>query len=101
MYYGFRVSISSINVSEENTHLVSQLCEQLNDYEDKLSNLEHSHGVNQRWSPSSTEYREVKALVSSENRIRLLIKIDQAARERWFLLRLKAKYAGIECVCAL
>ena len=101
MYYGFRVSISSINVSEENTHLVSQLCEQLNDYEDKLSSLEHSHGVNQRWSPSFTEYREVKAMVSSENRTRLLIKIEQAARERWFLFRLKAKYAGIECVCAL
>ncbi|XP_065900357.1 uncharacterized protein [Dysidea avara] len=88
-----RVSISSINVSEENTHLVSQLCEQLNDYEDKLSGFEHSHGVNQRWSPSSTEYHEVKALVASENRTHLLIKIEQAARERWFLLRLKAKYA--------
>jgi len=96
LHYGFRVAISSINASEENSHLASQLCEQLHHYEDKLRNVEHSHGVNQRWSPSSTAYREVKALVTSENRTRLLLRIEQAARERWFLLRLKAKYAGTE-----
>jgi len=73
---------------------VTRLCEQLTHYEDKLKNLEEVYEINQRWSVSSTEYCEVKALVSSENRPHFLLKIEQAARERWYLLKLEANYAG-------
>jgi len=49
-----------MNIGEDDSSLVAQLGEQLTHYEDKLKNLEKVHGINQRWSVSSTEYREVK-----------------------------------------
>jgi len=59
-----------------------------------LKAIEHSHSVNKRWSKTSPQYLEIKALITSQKRTHLLLKIEQAARERWFLLTLKAKYAG-------
>lgn len=96
----YRSSISSINTSESLTNggVITQLCQQLSTCEGKLRELEQLNGITQRWSVVSTQYREVKALVTSENRTCLLLKLEQTARERWFLSTLKAKYAGTyEC----
>jgi len=84
-----------VNTSESSSGLIIQLCQQLNTYEGKFKEIEQLNGITQRWSVLSTQYREVKVLVSSENRTCLLLKLEQTARERWFLTTLKAKYAGI------
>ena len=83
-----------MGTSESNSVIILQLCQQLELCDNKLRAIESSKCITQRWSKISTRYREVKALVASEKRTRLLLKIEQAARERWFLLTLKAKYAG-------
>jgi len=91
----YRSSISSVNANEHNSSvLVTELCQQLRACEDKLKSIERLNGINQRWSIASTQYCEVKALLSSEKRARLLLKLEHTARERWFLLTLKGKYAG-------
>ena len=79
---------------QDNTSFLSQCTHQLTKCEDKLRVMERSHHIHQRWSKTSPEYRQVKALTTSRNRTRLLLKLEQTARERWFLLSLKAKYAG-------
>lgn len=83
-----------MGTSEPSNSVLLGLCQQLKLYEDKLRTIERSKCITQRWNKASTHYREVKALVTSEKRTRVLLKIEQAARERWFLLTLKAKYAG-------
>ena len=95
MYVGsYRSSITSMGTTESSNVIILQLCQQLELCDDKLKAIESSRCITQRWSKTSTRYREVKALVSSEKRTCILLKIKQAARERWFLLTLKAKYAG-------
>ena len=93
-YFTCRSFISSVDAGESSSGILSQLCQQLKTCESKLMAIETSKCISQRWSEASTEYREVKALITSEKRTHLLLKIEQAARERWFLLTLKAKYAG-------
>ncbi|XP_065906278.1 uncharacterized protein [Dysidea avara] len=96
MHEEIKSSITSISTVEPSSPLFvppSQLLECLTQCEDKLKSLEQANGVRQRWSTSSTQYREAKTLVASEHRMCLLLKLEQAARERWFLLTLKAKYA--------
>ena len=89
-----------MGTSEPSSDVTLQLCEQLRQCEDKLKVIECSKCISQQWNKTTTHYREVKALVTSEKRTRLLLKIEQVARERWFLLTLKAKYAGnCYCIC--
>ena len=83
-----------MNTSEPDSDVIVQLCQQLRLCEEKLKIIESSKCIAQRWNKRSTHYHEVKALVTSEVRTHLLLKIEQAARERWYLLTLKAKYAG-------
>ena len=90
-----RSSVNSINDSESSSGLIMQLCQQLSACEGKLRSVEQLNGITHRWSVRSTQYREVKALITSENRACLLLKLERTARERWFLLTLKAKYAGM------
>ena len=92
--HNYRSSITSMGTTESNNVIILQLCQQLELCDDKLKAIESSQCITQRWSKTSTRYREVKALVSSEKRAHVLLKIEKAARERWFLLTLKAKYAG-------
>ena len=64
-----------------------------------LRKLEHEHKIS-RWAPSCQAYKETKEVMKSNLRSKLKIKIRQHARKRWFLLRLKSKYAGIiMCMC--
>ena len=59
-----------------------------------LQRIEHEHGIS-RWTPSCQAYKETKKVIKSNLRGKLKIQIRQYARERWFLLRMKSKYAGM------
>lgn len=58
-----------------------------------LQKFEQEHRIS-RWGPSCQAYKETKEVMKSNQRNKLKIRIRQHARERWFLLRLKSKYAG-------
>ena len=59
-----------------------------------LQKIEDEHKIS-RWTPNCQAYKETKEILKSKLRNELKIKIRQCARERWFLLRLKSKYAGM------
>ena len=60
-----------------------------------LQNIEQTHGIATRWTTYSREYLTTKDMMNSNLRIKLKQDIRKHARERWFLLRLKSKYAGM------
>ena len=60
----------------------------------KLKEVEVKQAILVRWTPSSTEYRELERQVLDNKREYLLLGIWEAAKQRMFLLKLKAKYAG-------
>ena len=62
--------------------------------ERKLQAFEQKHSLLHRWVPSSSEYQVVKSTMESRRKSKLCAKIQHLARERWFLLSMKAKYAG-------
>ena len=62
--------------------------------ERKLKAFEQKHNLLHRWVPSSSEYQVVKSTMESRRKRKLRDKIQHLARERWFLLSMKAKYAG-------
>ena len=73
-----------------------------------LQGIEGSHEIVRRWTPNCREYGATKDVMKSNLRKKLKHKIRCYARERWFLLRLKSKYAGINkndtevaCTCSL
>ena len=74
--------------------ITTQLCHHLRRCENKLKAMEQSNNIIQRWTKTCPQYQEVKVLLTSQKRTCLLLKMEQVARERWFLLTLKAKYAG-------
>ena len=47
-----------------------------------------------RWLPGTIQYDNVKSVLQSRKKCAFLEKIQDLARERWYLLALKAKYAG-------
>lgn len=59
-----------------------------------LQKIENEHEIS-RWTPSCQAYKETKEVMKSKLKKKLKIQIRQYARERWFLLRLKSKYAGM------
>ena len=63
--------------------------------EQKLQLTESNHNVESRWLTTSQEYKDTIATGKSKEKQKLRIKMQKEARERWFLLRLKSKYAGM------
>lgn len=61
----------------------------------KLEDIEKKHSIISRWTPSDKEYCELQQLVAAEKKEQLLRAIWKAAKRRAFLLKLKAKYAGM------
>ena len=47
-----------------------------------------------RWSIDSDMFKDMKRLAEEERKEKILENISTCARERWFLLNLKAKFAG-------
>ena len=60
----------------------------------KLQSFECSHKLPHRWLPGCKEYEAAKAAIQARRRSALRLQIQTLARERWFLLALKSKYAG-------
>ena len=83
---------SAISTTEEESH--DRAYQKLRDCDRKLKNVERSHSISSRWLLNSSEYLAVKRFLESRNRTNWLLKLESLARERWFLLLLKSKYAG-------
>ena len=62
--------------------------------ENKLQEVEQSHRITQRWQIDSPEYQSNEKLHRADDLGLIRQKIEKTARERWFLLSMKAKYAG-------
>ena len=60
----------------------------------KLKEIEEEHGIPTRWSDDCPEYISTKAIMNSKEKQKLKLKMRNLAKERWYLLKLKAKYAG-------
>ena len=48
-----------------------------------------------RWSTTSDIYSDMKRFAHDKQKAKVLKMISTSARERWFLLKLKAKFAGM------
>ena len=47
-----------------------------------------------RWEADSDVYRDMKRIAEEKEKESIIRNIGKYARERWFLLNLKAKFAG-------
>lgn len=52
-----------------------------------------------RWRVESAIFKDMKRIADEEEKEKIIDAIADCARERWFLLNLKAKYAGIADYC--
>ena len=59
----------------------------------QLSHIEATEGITIRWTPESDPFQDYLSLKRFKERERLLESMSVTARERWFLLKLKAKFA--------
>ena len=59
-----------------------------------LVDLENKNGVTRRWTTSSEEYLLARNAACDRSKKMALIDLHTKVIERWFLLSLKAKYAG-------
>ena len=48
----------------------------------------------ERWTANSQSFKDVKKIAEEVEKERFIDVISSTARERWFLLNLKAKFAG-------
>jgi len=56
--------------------------------------IEQQHGISHRWTKSSLQYQEAEKIRSEKEIQSTFTQIEVCARERWFLLIVKAKFAG-------
>ena len=61
-----------------------------------LRTLEMENGVAQRWKPDDEPFRLARDEANDRQKQIFLHKVHSKVVERWFLLSLKAKYAGID-----
>ena len=61
-----------------------------------LRTLEMENGVTQRWKPDDEPFRLARDEANDRQKRVFLHKVHSKVVERWFLLSLKAKYAGID-----
>ena len=68
-----------------------------NRLDQQLKNLE---GGQPRWSPDSSMYIAYLRDLQDKRREDLLLSMHVKCSERWFLLQLMKKYAGIALICS-
>ena len=61
----------------------------------KIQEIEQKHGIQTRWLDDCPEYIATKSVIQSKEKQKLKLKMRDQAKERWYLLKLKAKYAGV------
>lgn len=88
----YRNELGEIDTSD--SCLPDKITLRITQTEKKLKTIEDKHHLSQRWFPECVEYKLVKENLITKIQTDLLSKIKDLARERWVLLRLKAKYAG-------
>ena len=64
--------------------------------EEQLRQIEDQHHIVKRWDKKSPAYMEQKIIQANEKKQMLLTKMSVCLRERWFLLSVKGKFAGME-----
>ena len=62
--------------------------------EAELKSVEEREGFS-RWAEDSDTYRDFSRVATEKKKDEVLSDIATCARERWFLLKLKAKFAGL------
>ena len=62
---------------------------------DQLERIEEKQDISSRWTPSSHQYAEVKQHLLSEKVRRTRTALWSSVVKRHYLLRMKAKYAGM------
>lgn len=62
--------------------------------EEMLCQIEQKNGVAQRWQTSDESFQRARNEANDKQKKALLCKVKTRVVERWFLLGLKAKYAG-------
>lgn len=62
--------------------------------EKKIQALETKHNVPQRWTCDSTEYQSIKNCLAVKKKNAVLASLNLCARDRWFMLSVKGKFAG-------
>ena len=61
----------------------------------ELSKLENKHKIDCRWTINSEHYQCILKAKQQQQQQNLLRKLQLSARERWYLLQAKAKFAGM------
>lgn len=92
MFYNFYVYII-VNRTEKN-RTKSFLPWPLLRLEGVLKDLESRNGITQRWTTECEEYHLARDTYNDRSKKLALAKLHTKVIERWFLLSLKAKYAG-------
>ena len=64
---------------------------------DELQTIESKQGI-RRWTKDSDVYKDLKRMEDEKEKNRIIESIGTCARERWFLLNLKAKFAGMTII---
>lgn len=62
--------------------------------EEMLRQIEQKHGVTQRWHTDDEVFQLARNDANDKQKKAGLCKVQTRVVERWFLLSLKAKYAG-------
>ncbi len=67
-----------------------------NRLEGQLEQIEKKHGISCRWKPSDSQYENVRMhLLKEKTVLRIHASLWSSVVKRHYLLRMKAKYAGI------
>ena len=64
--------------------------------ESQLADFERTRGIKQRWNPTDKEYRDAQHSSLLDKQQSIYSSLRSAIVKRQYLLKLKAKYAGIE-----
>ena len=60
----------------------------------KIRALETEHNIPQRWTCDSIEYQRMKNDLAVKKKNTVLANLSLCARDRWFMLSVKGKFAG-------
>jgi len=63
--------------------------------------MEGSYGVTSRWKPADQEYEEIRTQLVTDKKNRVHTSLWSSIVKRHYLLRMKAKYAGINMILFL
>ena len=63
--------------------------------EKQLTEMEAKHTISSRWKMSDQEFTESEQALLLDKKDQLFLAIWKASKRRSFLLKLKAKYAGM------